>query len=109
MSVQIDFVGASGTVYRYASREGQRLSPSGGNFVFARRTSEGLVVVYAGEAENLLALADQRWGEASQTYGATEAFVRLNVVAAIRRQEQADLVRAFDPPMNADDARATQP
>ncbi len=108
MTVQIDFIGASGVTYRYASRDGQRLSPSGGNFIFARETPEGMAVVYVGEAENLAALADERWGEAQTHFGATHAFVRLNVAASVRRHELQDLVSAYAPAMNlADEASAT--
>ena len=106
MAVQIDFTGASGATYRYAARDGQRLSPSGGNFIFARETPDGMVVVFAGEAENLLTLADERWGEAQTKFGATHAFVRLNVAASVRRQECQDLVKAYDPPMNLADGVA---
>ena len=108
MAVQIDFVGASGVTYRYAARDGQRLSPSGGNYIFARETSDGgMAVVYVGEAENLAVLADERWGEAQTQFGATHAFVRLNVAASVRRHERQDLIGAYAPPMNlADDAGA---
>ncbi|QUD86936.1 hypothetical protein [Phenylobacterium montanum] len=99
--MQIEFVGASGATYRYFPRNGQRLSPSGGNFIYARDTVEGLVVVYAGEAESLAATADDRWTEAQAKFGATHAFVRLNVTAAVRRQELADIIGAYAPPMNA--------
>lgn len=101
VTVRIDFVGASGVVYRYFARDGQRLSPSGGNFIFARDTAEGLFVVYAGEAESLAAQADERWTEAQARYGATHAFIRLNVTASVRRQELTDILKAYAPPMNA--------
>lgn len=100
--MQIHFVGASGATYRYFARDGQRLSPSGGNFIFARETPDGMVVVYAGETESLASRADERWTEAQTRFGATHAFVRLNVTAAIRRQELADLVAAYAPPMNVE-------
>ena len=58
--MQIHFVGASGATYRYFARDGQRLSPSGGNFIFARETPDGMVVVYAGETESLASRADER-------------------------------------------------
>ena len=106
MTVQIDFIGASGATYRYLSREGQRLSPSGGNFVFARETEDGMAVIFAGEAENLLTLADARWDEAQSRFGATHAFFRLNVAASVRRHERADLIGAYAPPMNAADEAA---
>lgn len=104
MTVQIDFLGASGATYRYQARDGQRLSPSGGNFVFTRETEDGMAVVYVGEVENLLAMADDRWSEAQTRFGATHAFVRLNVAAAVRRHERQDLVAAYAPPMNAAEA-----
>jgi len=101
MTVQLDFVGASGAVYRYFERDGDRLSPSGGNFIFATEAADGLSVIYVGEAENLMTLADARWPETKARYGATHAFVRLNVTASVRRREREDLISAYNPPMNA--------
>lgn len=101
MTVQLDFIGASGVAYRYVAREGQRVSPSGGNFVFVRETPEGMAVIYVGEAESLSALDEAPWAEAQSRFGATHAFVRLNVTAAIRRSERNDLLAAYDPPLNA--------
>ena len=109
MTVQIDFVGASGVTYRYAARDGQRLSPSGGNYIFARETPEGMAVIYVGEAENLAALADDRWPDAQNHFGATHAFVRLNVAAAVRRHELQDLIGAYAPPMNLADEAGSAP
>ena len=109
MTVQLDFVGASGATYRYFVRDGDRLSPSGGNYIFARETADGLSVIYVGEAENLMTLADAHWPEAKARFGATHAFVRLNVTASVRRKERQDLIAAYDPPMNAvaeDESRA---
>lgn len=103
MTVQIDFIGASGAAYRYVARGAQRLSPSGGNYVFARDTPNGLEVVYVGEVESLMTLADERWPEAQARFGATHAFVRLNVTASVRRHERQDLIGAYAPPMNAAD------
>ena len=101
MTVQLDFIGASGTAYRYFTRDGDRLSPSGGNYIFARETPDGLSVIYVSEAENLMTLADEHWPEAKARYGATHAFVRLNVTASVRRREREDLISAYNPPMNA--------
>jgi hypothetical protein len=101
MTVQLDFIGASGAVYRYFERDGDRLSPSGGNFIFASESPDGLTVIYVGEVENLMTLADARWPEAKSNYGATHAFVRLNVTASVRRREREDLIAAYHPPMNA--------
>jgi len=106
MTVQLDFIGASGTAYRYFTRDGDRLSPSGGNYIFARETPDGLSVIYVSEAENLMTLADEHWPEAKARYGATHAFVRLNVTASVRRQERQDLIDAYAPPMNADESAA---
>lgn len=106
MTVQLDFTGASGSTYRYFAEERGRLSPSGGNFIYARETPEGLSVIYVGEAENLLVMAHDRWAEAQARFGATHAFIRLNVTAAIRRRERQDLIDAYDPPMNAEPDQA---
>ena len=65
-----------------------------------------MAVIFAGEAENLLTLADARWDEAQSRFGATHAFFRLNVAASVRRHERADLIGAYAPPMNAADEAA---
>lgn len=103
MTVQLDFIGASGAAYRYFERDRDRLSPSGGNYIFARETTDGLFVVYVGEAENLMTMTDELWPKAKAEHGATHAFIRLNVTASVRRQERQDLIAAYAPPMNAED------
>ncbi len=100
MTVQLDFHGASGSDYRFFLIEQQAVSPTGGNFIYARQSPDGLAVLLVGEAENLSVLARERWPEAQSQWGATHLFIRLNVTAAMRRREQQDLVEAYAPPMN---------
>jgi hypothetical protein len=98
----IDVVGASGATYRFLrARDGRPLSPMGGNFLFARFTGERLELLYAGEAQNLMTGARERWREAQERHQASELYARLNISERVRQLELADIVRATEPPMNA--------
>jgi hypothetical protein len=97
----IDIAGASGSTYRFMRlKDGRPLSPMGGNFVYARFTGETFEIIYAGEAQNLMTGARERWGEASQRYQVTELYSRLNISERVRQLELADIEGAAHPPMN---------
>jgi hypothetical protein len=49
--------------------------------------------------------AQDRWAEAVAAFGATGIYTRLNLTAATRHLEQAQLVSAYEPPMNAEEGR----
>jgi len=99
---QIDFAGKSGTVYRYTVLEEDRtLPPAGANLVIARLEDRRAQIVFAGQTDNLSAGGwRSKFEEARKAYGATDILMRLNVRAAIRDQEQEDLIEAHHPPMN---------
>jgi hypothetical protein len=98
----IDIAGASGSRYRFMLlKDGRPLSPMGGNFVYARFTGEMFEIIYAGEAQNLMTGARERWSEASQRYQVTELYSRLNISERVRQLELIDIVNAAHPPMNA--------
>lgn len=109
----IDVRGASGVAYRFTRfRDGNPLSAMGGNFIYARpkasagkgaaKEGEGEVeVVYAGEAQNLLTGARRLWDRAVAEHAVTDLFTRLNISEGTRRHEQADILAAARPPMNA--------
>lgn len=97
----VDISGASGVRYRFMCvREGRPLSPMGGNFVFARQTGARVEMIYAGEVQNLMKDARERWREAVERYQASELYMRLNISERVRKIELADIIEAERPPMN---------
>lgn len=98
----IDVKGASGAVYRFTRfRVGNPLSAMGGNFLFAREEDDGIAIIYAGEAQNLLTDARLLWDDAVRDYAADGLFTRLNISEGVRQREHADITKASLPPMNA--------
>jgi len=100
LSASFDFMGQSGSNYRFGIPERLTFLPSGGHFMYARQTPQGFEVLYLGETENLSVGAERRWREAVETHGASHLLVRLNTSGRIRRDEHDDMVRLYDPPMN---------
>lgn len=107
MSQQIEFVGKSGARYRYTPLDEDRfLPPAGANYVIAQRNGQSRTIVMAGETDNL---AGRVWRdqleEARERYGDVEVLTRLNVKSAVRREELADMIGGYEPPMNTGEAR----
>lgn len=108
MSQQIEFVGKSGARYRYSTLDEDRfLPPAGANFVIAHKVGQTRTIVWAGETDNL---AGRVWrdtlAEAKDRYGEVEVLTRLNVKSAVRREELADMIDGYEPPMNLGDRAA---
>lgn len=98
----VDIRGVSGTTYRFMRlKDGRPLSPMGGNYIYARFTGDVLDMILAGEAQNLLKDARDRWNEAAERYQVSELYSRLNISERVRVLELADIVDANHPPMNA--------
>ena len=98
----IDVAGGSGANYRFMRlKDGRPLSPMGGNFLYCRFTGEVLEIIYAGEVQNLLKDARDRWTEAQQRFQVSDLFSRLNISERVRQLELNDIVGAHHPPMNA--------
>lgn len=98
----VDIAGQSGSTYRFMrQRDGRPLSPMGGNYLYVRYTGDVFELIYAGEAQNLLTHARERWDEAATRFQVTELFSRLNISERVRQLELADIVQAAHPPMNA--------
>ena len=107
MDRQIDLRGASGEIYRYRCAEGgDTRTPTGGNFVYVTIKDEDVTVLYAGASPSLVTGAQERWNEALSRHGATHLYYRLNVAAAARARELADLIAGHGPIMNAVAAEA---
>lgn len=110
MRDQIDCRVGSGEYLRFSLfREGRPLSPMGGNYLYVRETEQGFAVIFAGQADNLALHAQERWPGAQARYGAQGLYTRLNITAAFRRREHAELIEALDPPMNAEEVAPAAP
>jgi hypothetical protein len=106
MKDQIDCRCHSGEFIRFALfKEGRPLSPMAGNYMYVREDGDTLAVVYLGETENLAQHAQERWAEATESFGACGIYTRLNITAAARRRELVELMRAYEPPMNRTEFR----
>ena len=107
---QLDFVGKSGTTYRYTALEDDRIPPTAGaNYVIAELNPGAEArVLYAGETENVMGsdLA-ARLEEVRERWRDAELLLRLNVRRAVRQAEQDDLIAGLAPPLN--DAPVAQP
>lgn len=102
----IDVRGASGNTYRFMRlKDGRPLSPMGGNYLYTRFTGEKLDIILAGEAQNLLKDARERWSEAAERYQVQELYTRLNISERVRLLELADIIEANHPPMSAEPFR----
>jgi hypothetical protein len=98
----VDIHGASGTTYRFMRlKDGRPLSPMGGNYIYVRFTGETLNMILAGEAQNLLKDARDRWNEAVERYQVSELYTRLNISERVRLLELSDIIDHNVPVMNA--------
>ena len=106
----IDVRGVSGAVYRFGLvRDGRPLSPIGGNYLYVRDGGETYEIVHAGEGQNLINGARDRWSEAEAIYGELHLFTRLNISEGIRQTEHKDIVAAVGPAMNGEVAASEPP
>jgi hypothetical protein len=87
--------------------ENRFIPPAGANYVIAQRIDGGRTIVMAGETDNL---AVRSWRNhldvARERYGDVEILTRLNVTSAIRREELADMIDGYNPPMNGGEPRS---
>jgi hypothetical protein len=101
-----DVTGASGVTYRFMRhKDGRPLSPMGGNFLYCRFTGERCELIYAGEVQNLLKDARERWADAQSRFQVSDLYTRLNISERVRQLELADIVAATHPPLNTSPER----
>ena len=100
---QIDFVGKSGTLYRYSVHDLSRAVPTAGaNYVIAATTKTVASVLFVGETENLASRDWQRHLDRAQSQDRdAELLIRLNVRSAVRKLECEDMIAAYTPALNA--------
>ncbi|MFI4972930.1 MAG: hypothetical protein ACHP84_00150 [Caulobacterales bacterium] len=97
----MDVRGESGRFLRFMLlKDGRPLSPMGGNYLYVRQTGDRTEILYAGEAQNLLLSALDRWTEASELLQAQGVYTRLNISERTRQLEHDDIVRGVRPQMN---------
>ena len=88
--------------------ESRFIPPAGANYVIAQRSEAGRTGVMAGETDNL---AGRSWRNhldvARERYGDVEVLTRLNVTSAVRREELADMIDSYSPPMNGGEPRSS--
>ncbi len=69
--------------------------------MIAQRDGESHTIIMAGETDNL---SGRIWRSdlevARDRFGDVEVLTRLNVKSAVRREELADMVGSYHPPMN---------
>jgi len=95
--------GVSGISYNYFSAEpGSTWLQVAANYVFTKWTPNGWPIFYAGETDNAANRLSnhERWQEAVTKYGATHILTHQAVSEADRKREEADLIAAYNPPMN---------
>jgi hypothetical protein len=102
------FIGLTGRSYLYSPADlspASSWNPFPGNYAFVVRTIAGDYVLYFGECQNFVSRPmppqHERWHEARATYGATHVLAHVNYGGVdARRDEEQDLIRAYNPPMN---------
>jgi hypothetical protein len=82
-----------------------------GNFLYLRQDGETWIVLFIGNCDDLLIKARERWSEAMNQHGATHIHIRRVVTSRVRQEEQVDILQAYEPAMNVDEAltRGTDP
>ena len=100
--------GASGRHYDYTPVDPNNIGPlflAAANYVFLRwNAPTQFKVIYAGEGslyEMLTHRQPSLWATAQQKFQATALYARPNGKEESRKEEQNDIVKLHEPPMNA--------
>jgi hypothetical protein len=96
----IEFHGASGTVYRYFAADDRTTARLAGGYVLVGRNGDGPVLLYAGVTDDLAEGWRAAWGLAQSQFDNVQVFIHRTVARQIRDAELADIISAYDPPMN---------
>ena len=109
MAEYIEFHGASGTVYRYLAPDDRTSARMAGGFALVSRGADGPVLLYAGVTDDLAEGWREAWGVAQAQHENVQIFIHRTVARQARDAEQADIVTAYDPPMNRGPVTASKP
>jgi hypothetical protein len=96
----IDFHGASGANYRYFAPDDRSAARMAGGYALVSRQADGPVLLYAGVTEDLGEGWRETWDLAQSQYDNVQVFIHRTVARRTRDSELADIVAAYDPPMN---------
>jgi hypothetical protein len=96
----IEFLGASGTTYRYLAPDDRTSIRMAGGYVLVERGGETPVLLYAGVTDDLAEGWREAWSIAQSQHDDVQIFIHRTVARQARDAEQADIVAAYDPPMN---------
>lgn len=96
----IEFQGASGSTYRYMAPDDRSSIRMAGGYVLVGRSAEGPVLLYAGVTEDLAEGWRESWSAAQSQHDGVQVFIHRTIARQARDAEQADIVAAYDPPMN---------
>jgi hypothetical protein len=102
----IEFHGASGAIYRYLAPDDRTAIRMAGGFVLVSRNADGPTLLYAGVTDDLAEGWREVWTAAQAQYDNVQIFIHRTVARQARDAEQADIVAAYDPPMNRQHAAA---
>ena len=100
MTEYIEFLGASGTKYRYLTPDDRTSTRMAGGYALVSRGADGPVLLYAGVTEDLAEGWREAWRIAHARYGDVQIFIHRTVARQARDSEQADIITAYDPPLN---------
>ena len=78
-----------------------------GGYVLVSRGADGPILLYAGVTDDLAEGWREAWAAAQGQYDNVQIFIHRTVARQARDAEQADIVTAYDPPMNREHAGAT--
>jgi hypothetical protein len=96
----IEFHGASGSTYRYLAPDDRTSIRMAGGYVLVGRADDGPALLYAGVTEDLAEGWRETLGAAQSQHGEVQVFIHRTVARQARDAEQADIIAAYDPPMN---------
>jgi hypothetical protein len=96
----IEFHGASGATYRYLAPDDRSATRMAGGYVLVSRQDDGPVLLFAGVTDDLGEGWRDAWDLARSQYDNVQVFIHRTVSRQVRDSELADIVAAYDPPMN---------
>jgi len=96
----IEFLGVSGTHYRYLTPDERTSTRMAGSYVLVGRAAEEPVLLYVGVTDDLADGWRETWSAAQVQHGDIQVFIHRTVARQARDSEQADIIAAYDPPLN---------
>jgi hypothetical protein len=104
----IEFHGASGAIYRYLAPDDRTATRMAGGYVLVSRGADGPTLLYAGVTDDLAEGWREAWATAQALHANVQIFIHRTVARQARDAEQADIVAAYDPPMNREPVGASK-